>query len=123
MCQPARCNELAFSCGGSDKIALWTSQRVPRSVPYLRLLLRQIEENAPTHSVFMFFAIVAQLRRFILDFRLRSLDTYLLNHSVFDMGSPIWRGSHADQHVFPRSQIGLKEDVHPGRDHCDTTRQ
>ena len=52
-----------------------------------------------------------------------SLYTYLLNHSVFDMGSAIWRRSHADQHVLPRSQIRLKEDVHPGRDHRDTTRQ
>jgi hypothetical protein len=83
------------------------------------MLLRQIQESAPTHSL-MSSPIARSLH---VRFRLRSLDTYLLNHSVFDMGSAIWRGSHADQYVLPWSQIGLKEDVHPGRDHSDPTRQ
>lgn len=90
----------------------------------LHLLRRQSHGGRTDSLGIQGFAIVAQLRdRFMADVVRSSLNAYLLYHSVFYVGSAIWRRSHADQHVLPRSQIGLKEDVHPGRDHRDTARQ
>ena len=43
--------------------------------------------------------------------------------ACFEMGSTIRCRSHADKHVLPRSQIGLKKDVHTGRDDRYSTRQ
>lgn len=56
-----RLYESAFSCGGSGKIALWTSWQVPRPVSYFAFCCGRLRRTRRLTGIHV-FAVVAQLR-------------------------------------------------------------
>jgi hypothetical protein len=83
--------------------------------------MRALDHLSYKPSELMILAIVTVALRGARHARIRwtSRAMYLLNHSLLDVRSAIWRRRHADQHMITRCQGCFEEDVHPGCDRRD----